>query len=68
MEVKRVRDGLLVESAAKELGLVEQTLRNWVKATDAGKLNSVEKVVTQEQMELSSLRSEVARLKREKKS
>jgi transposase len=25
--------------AAKELGLVEQTLRNWVKAADAGKLD-----------------------------
>ncbi len=65
MSVKRVRDGLSVGAAAKELGLVEQTLRNWVKAADAGKLNSGAKVVTTEQMELSRLRSEVARLKRE---
>ena len=65
MAVKRVRDGLSVGAAAKELGLVEQTLRNWVKAADAGKLNTGAKVVTTEQMELSRLRSEVARLKRE---
>ena len=51
--VKRVKDGKSVGTVAKELGLVEQTLRNWVKAFAAGTL------------ELSRLRSEVARLKRE---
>jgi transposase len=55
MAVKRARDGLTVGAAAKELGLLEQTLRNWVKAADAGKLNSGAKVVTAEQMELSRL-------------
>jgi transposase len=50
--------------AAKELGLVEQTLRNWVKAADAGKLvGAGTKPVTPEQMELSRLRAENARLK-----
>jgi transposase len=50
--------------AAKELGLVEQTLRNWVKAAEAGKLNGPgAKPVTPEQMELSRLRTENARLK-----
>lgn len=50
--------------AAKELGLVEQTLRNWVKATEAGKLvGAGAKPVTPEQMELSRLRAENARLK-----
>lgn len=43
---------------ARELGLVEQTLRNWVKASAAGS-----KPVTPEQMELSRLRAENARLK-----
>lgn len=38
-----------VPAAAKELGLVEQTLRNWVKAAEAGKLNAVDaKPVTAE--------------------
>ncbi|WP_442763450.1 IS3 family transposase [Malikia spinosa] len=50
--------------AARELGLVEQTLRNWVKAADAGKLvGAGAKPVTPEQMELSRLRAENARLK-----
>ena len=50
--------------AAKELGLVEQTRRNWVKATEAGKLvGAGAKPVTPEQMELSRLRAENARLK-----
>jgi transposase-like protein len=45
--------------AARELGLVEQTLRNWVKAAAAGKLTaSGAKPVTPEQMELSRLRAE----------
>jgi transposase len=50
--------------AAKELGLVDQTLRNWVKAADAGKLvGAGTKPVTPEQMELSRLRAQNARLK-----
>ena len=50
--------------AARELGLIEQTLRNWVKAAAAGKLVAADaKPVTPEQMELSRLRAENARLK-----
>jgi transposase len=50
--------------AARDLGLVEQTLRNWVKAAEAGKLvGAGAKPVTPEQMELSRLRAENARLK-----
>lgn len=50
--------------SAKKLGLVEQTLRNWVKAAEAGKLiGAGAKPVTPEQMELSRLRAENARLK-----
>ena len=52
--------------AARELGLVEQTLRNWVKADKAGKLNPFgAKKVTPEQMELSRVRAETARLRME---
>jgi len=39
LAVKRVRDGQGIRSVARELGLVEQTLRNWVKAAKKGKLN-----------------------------
>lgn len=39
LAVKHVKEGLTVSAAAKELGPVEQTLRNWVKAAESGKLN-----------------------------
>ena len=66
LAVKRVKDGLTAGAAAKELGLIEQTLRNWVKADAAGRLNGAgAKVVRPEQMELSRLRAENVRLKRE---
>jgi transposase len=65
LAVKRVKSGQSISAVVKDLGLVEQTLRNWVKAA-AGKLNGAgTKVVTPEQMELSRLRAENARLKRE---
>jgi transposase len=66
LAVTRVKDGLTAGAAAKELGLVEQTLRNWVKAAAAGTLNGAgAKVVTPEQMELSRLRAVNVRLTRE---
>jgi transposase len=50
--------------AARELGLIEQTLRNWVKASATGKLTAPgAEPVTPEQMELSRLRAESALLK-----
>jgi len=66
LAVKRVKEGQSIGPAARELGLVEQTLRNWVKAAAAGQLNGAgAKVVTPEEMELSRLRAENIRLKRE---
>lgn len=66
LAVKRVKSGQSVGSVAKDLGLIEQTLCNWVKAADAGKLAGVgAKIVTPEQMELSRLRAENVRLTRE---
>ena len=64
--VQRVKSGQSISAVAKDLGLIEQTLRNWVKAADAGKLSGAGgKVVTPAQMELSRLRAENIRLKRE---
>lgn len=64
--VKRVKDGKSVSAVAKEMGLVEQTLRNWVKAFELGRLNGAGAAqVTPEAMDLSRLRAENARLKRE---
>ena len=66
LAVKRVTSGQGIAAVAKDLGLVEQTLRNWVKAAKKGKLNPPgAKAVTPEQMELSRLRAENARLRLE---
>ena len=66
LAVKRVKSGQSVAAVAKELGVVEQTLRNWVKAAKAGKLTAPgTPVVTPEQMELSRVRAENARLRME---
>ena|SRR6266496_3111269 len=66
LAVKRVKSGETVGAVARDLGLVEQTLRNWVKAAKAGKLHSPgAKTVTPEQMELSRVRAENARLRME---
>jgi transposase len=64
--VAQVAGGRKISAVAKELGMSEQTLRNWVKAAKDGKLNGAgAKPVTPEQMELTRLRAEVVRLKRE---
>lgn len=53
-----------VGAAARELGLVEQTLRNWVRAAQADHLAGAgARPVTPEQMKLSRLRAENARLR-----
>jgi len=66
LAVKRVKSGETVGAVARDLGLVEQTLRNWVKAAKAGKLHAPgAKAVTPEQMELSRVRAENARLRME---
>jgi len=66
LAVKRVKDGQGIGAVSRDLGLVEQTLRNWVKAAKAGKLNPPgAKKVTPEQMELSRMRAENARLRME---
>jgi transposase len=66
LAVSRVRDGMTYGAVARELGLVEQTLRNWVKVAKTGNLSGAgSKIVTPERMELSRLRAENIRLKRE---
>jgi transposase len=66
LAVKRVKDGQSFSSAAKELGMNEQTLRNWAGAAARGALTGLaSKTVSAEQMELSRLRAENVRLKRE---
>jgi transposase len=63
--VAMVNNDRSVPEVAEELGLIPQTLRNWVKAAERGRLNQKAKKVTEEQMELSRLRAENAALKME---
>lgn len=66
LAVKRIKEGQSVSKVCKELGLSDQTLRNWVKAAAEGKLGGTGgKGVMPEEMELSRLRAENLRLKRE---
>lgn len=59
-------EGKSPAQVARDLGIAEQTLGNWRKAAKAGKLGTGNgKPVTAEQMELSRLKAENARLKME---
>lgn len=65
--VRLVEAGQSIAATARSLGLVEQTLYNWIKAQRQGKpLDGPEKPVTAEQMEISRLRAELARVKMER--
>jgi transposase len=63
LAVRRVKEGQTIPAVGRELGISHQTVRNWVKAAHVGKLTGPgSRVVTPEEMELSRLRAEVARL------
>jgi transposase len=65
--VRLVKNGQSLAAVSATLGVVQQTLHNWVKADREGKLVGVgAKPVSPEQMELARLRAEVARLKMER--
>ena len=65
--VRLVQSGQSMAAVSRSLGLVEQTLYNWVKASREGRLTGVDsKPVSAEQMEISRLRAELARVKMER--
>jgi transposase len=65
--VRLVQGGQSIAAVAKVLGIAEQTLHNWVKAQAAGELKAqAGKGVSAEQMEISRLRAELARVKMER--
>jgi len=65
--VRLVSGGKKVAVVAHELGISEQTLHNWVKASSAGTLKKRDTAaVSAEQMEISRLRSELYRVKMER--
>ncbi len=65
--VRLVQSGQSMVAVSRSLGIVEQTLFNWVKASREGRLTGADsKPVSAEQMEISRLRAELARVKMER--
>jgi transposase len=65
--VRLVRNGQSIAAVARTLGISDQTLHNWLKAEERGGLSGVaSKPVSAEQMEISRLRAELARVKMER--
>ena len=65
--VRLVEGGQSIAAPARPLGVVEQTLFNSVGAQREGHLKGADsKVVSAEQMEMSRLRAELARVKMER--
>ena len=65
--VRLVEGGQSIAAVAQTLGVVSQTLFNWVKAHRQGKLTGADsKPVSAEQMEISRLRAELARVTMER--
>ena len=67
-EAVRLVEGGQSIAAARTLGVVDQTLFNWVKAQRQGQLKGADSKakVSAEQMEISRLRAELARVKMER--
>lgn len=65
--VRLVEGGNSIAAAARSLGMVDQTPFDWVKAHRQSKLTGADsKLVSAEPMEISRLRSELARMKMER--
>ena len=66
--VRLVDNGQSIAAVARTLGVVDQTLFNWVKTHRQGKLTGPDSkvLVSTEQMEISRLRAELARVEIER--
>ena len=65
--VRLVQSGQSIAAVSRVLGIADQTLHNWVKAQLQGRLSGPDsKPVSAEQMEISRLRAELARVKMER--
>ena len=66
--MRLVNHGQSIAAVARTLGMIDQTLFNWVKAHRLGKLTGAHSKapVSAEQMEISRLRAELARVKMER--
>ena len=69
LAVNRVTAGQTPAAVARELGLIEQTLRNWVKAAKAGKLGAIGqnyRPLTEIEIELARTKKELVEVKMER--
>ena len=66
--VRLVESGQSIAAAARDVGIAEQTLFNWVKAQRQGRLSRIasSRTISAEQMEISRLRAELAQVKMER--
>jgi len=66
--VRLVESGQSIAAAARQLGIAEQTLFNWVKAQREGQFQGIasSRTISAEQMEISRLRAELAQVKMER--
>ena len=66
--VRLVESGQRISEAARSVGVVEQTLSNWVRAHRTGKLRGSgnRSELTAEQLEIRRLRAELARVTMER--
>src|SRR3982751_1472945 len=66
--VRLVESGQSIAGAGRNIGIAEQSLFNWVKAQREGRLSGIPRSrgLNAEQMEISRLRAELARVKRER--
>jgi transposase len=66
--LRLVESGQSIAAAARNVGIAEQTLFNWVKAQRQGRLSGIasSRTLSTEQMEISRLRAELAHVKMER--
>lgn len=65
--IRLIRNGQSISAVARTLGIADQTLHNWIRADERGSLvGASSKPVSAEQMEISRLRAELARVKMER--
>ncbi len=62
-----MRVGEKLSAVARTLGVLAQSLDNWVKAEPSGRLRDVRgKALTSEQMEIARLKAELSRVRTER--
>ena len=65
--VRLVDGGRAIRAVARDLGIADQTVHNWVKAQAAGRLGEASaKPFNAEQVEIARLKAELARVKMER--